>query len=280
MLFIYDKKKSSFAPSQETDFKTHEIMERRDIERWVIGFPEILGEDMLVITTEYDKFDRTKERLDLLNLDKNGKLVIVELKRDESGKSTELQAIKYAAYCSTLVIDDVIAMRKKHLERQGKSLTNEEIEKELFDFIENEDFEQLDDKPRIMLVAKDFRPEVTTAVLWLRKFGIDLSCVKLSPYKIDEDRIGLVSSILIPLPQEVVGDHQTVNAYEYAKSGAAIIIEQANLEPNIFLNQLKKIFSEPGKLAQMSQAARNFAKPEAARVIAEEILKLGLSSVS
>lgn len=81
-------------------------------------------------------------------------------------------------------------------------------------------------------------------------------------------------SILIPLPQEVVGDHQTTNAYEYAKSGAAIVIEQANLEPNIFLGQLKKIFSEPGKMAQMSQAAKNFSKPGAARTIAEEILKL------
>jgi len=94
-------------------------------------------------------------------------------------------------------------------------------------------------------------------------------------------------SILIPLPSEVVGEHQIANTYEYAKTGAAIVIEQANLEPNIFLSQLKKIFSEPrnstelssrgepGKMAQMSQAAKNFAKPEAARIIAEEILKLG-----
>ena len=84
----------------------------------------------------------------------------------------------------------------------------------------------------------------------------------------------------------MVGDHQTTNAYEYAKSGAAIVIEQANLEPNIFLSQLKKLFTEPSnstklsllgkpeKLNQMSQAAKNFAKPKAARVIAEEILKL------
>ena len=83
-------------------------------------------------------------------------------------------------------------------------------------------------------------------------------------------------SILIPLPEEVVGEHQTSNAYEYAKTGSAIVIEQANLEPNIFLSQLKKIFTEPEKLSQMSQAAKNFSKPEAARIIAEEILKLGI----
>jgi len=81
--------------------------------------------------------------------------------------------------------------------------------------------------------------------------------------------------ILIPLPKEVVGEHQVKNAYEYAKTGAAIIIEEPNLKPNIFLTQLKKVFSEPGKISQMSEAAKSFAKPEAAKIIAEEILELG-----
>lgn len=81
-------------------------------------------------------------------------------------------------------------------------------------------------------------------------------------------------SLLIPLPSEVVGAHQIKNAYEYAKTGSAVIIEQENLKPDIFLFQLKKLFSEPEKLNQMSQAAKSFSKPEAARIIAEEIIKL------
>lgn len=82
-------------------------------------------------------------------------------------------------------------------------------------------------------------------------------------------------SILIPLPSDVVGDHQITNAYEYAKTGAAIVIEQPNLEPNIFLSQLKKLFTQPETLNQMSEVAKKFSKPEAARILAEEILKLG-----
>ncbi len=83
-------------------------------------------------------------------------------------------------------------------------------------------------------------------------------------------------SILIPLPQEVGGEHQVINAYEYAKTGAAIVIEQPNLEPNIFLGQLTKIFSEQGRLGQMSAAAKGFSKPNAAKMIAEEIVKLSM----
>ncbi|MEK7555485.1 MAG: UDP-N-acetylglucosamine--N-acetylmuramyl-(pentapeptide) pyrophosphoryl-undecaprenol N-acetylglucosamine transferase [Patescibacteria group bacterium] len=81
-------------------------------------------------------------------------------------------------------------------------------------------------------------------------------------------------AILIPLP-ESAGNHQTVNAYEYAKTGAAIVIEEDNLKPSIFLTQLKKIFSEPERFKSMSEAALKFAKPDAAKVIAEEILRLG-----
>jgi hypothetical protein len=201
MLYIYDKENKSFFPGEETNFRSCGIMERSDIEKWVVDYPGILGEDLLVITTEYDKFDRTKERLDLLCLDKNGKLVVVELKRDDSRKDVELQAVKYAAYCSTLTMEDIVFLRKEFLAKNGKEQEGEEIKKELFDFIDNDDFEELDGKPRIILVAKEFRPEVATAVLWLRKFGMDISCIRLVPYKIGGGRIGVVSSTIIPLPE-------------------------------------------------------------------------------
>ncbi len=80
-------------------------------------------------------------------------------------------------------------------------------------------------------------------------------------------------SILVPL-LKAASDHQTVNAYEYANTGAAIVIEEDNLKSNIFMVQLKKIFNESGKLKLMSEAALKFAKPDAAKIISEEIIKL------
>jgi UDP-N-acetylglucosamine--N-acetylmuramyl-(pentapeptide) pyrophosphoryl-undecaprenol N-acetylglucosamine transferase len=82
-------------------------------------------------------------------------------------------------------------------------------------------------------------------------------------------------SVLIPIPENVVGPHQIRNAYAYAKDGAALIIEENNLKPNIFLSQLKKLFGEPEKLKLMSEAAKKFSRPDAAGVIAEEIVKFG-----
>jgi hypothetical protein len=202
MLFIFDKKADKLSISDETDFKTHAIMERRHMEEWVLDHPQLVGEDLLIITNEYDKFDKTKERLDILCIDKNGKLIVVELKRDDSGKDVELQAIKYAAYCSTLTFDDVVTLRREFLHSHDHvEKDHEETGKELLAFINNDDFEELDDKPRIIVAAKEFRPEVTASVIWLNKCGLDITCVKLTPYKIQADLIGLVSSIIIPVPE-------------------------------------------------------------------------------
>ncbi|MFA5098940.1 MAG: UDP-N-acetylglucosamine--N-acetylmuramyl-(pentapeptide) pyrophosphoryl-undecaprenol N-acetylglucosamine transferase [Candidatus Paceibacterota bacterium] len=81
-------------------------------------------------------------------------------------------------------------------------------------------------------------------------------------------------SILIPLPEEVVGVHQTKNAYEYAKAGATVVIEEPNLKQNIFIEQLEKVFSNPETLKSMSAAAKQFSKPEAGKMIAEEIVRM------
>jgi UDP-N-acetylglucosamine--N-acetylmuramyl-(pentapeptide) pyrophosphoryl-undecaprenol N-acetylglucosamine transferase len=78
-------------------------------------------------------------------------------------------------------------------------------------------------------------------------------------------------AILIPL-LESANDHQRANAYEFAKTGAAIVIEEGNLLPGIFLNQIKTILHTPGMLDKMKEASDRFATRDAARSIAEEIL--------
>ena len=202
MLFTYNKESKKISTYDETDLKSHNILERQHIEKWVESYPDILGEELLIIATEYDKFDKTNERLDLLAIDKDGNLAVIELKRDDSGKNVELQAIKYAAYCSTLALSDVVKIYHKYLlGNSSRSINEDEAKKQIVDFINNDEFEELSDKPRIIIVSKEYRPEVTASVLWLRKFGIDITCIKLTPYEFDKNTIAFESTILIPLPE-------------------------------------------------------------------------------
>lgn len=81
-------------------------------------------------------------------------------------------------------------------------------------------------------------------------------------------------SILIPLPGSVAaGGHQEKNAEEYSANGAAIVIEEPNLLPNLFLKELRNLLGNPQKLAAMAAAAKEFAKPDAALKLAQLILR-------
>lgn len=79
-------------------------------------------------------------------------------------------------------------------------------------------------------------------------------------------------SILIPLPW-ASQEHQKKNAYEYAQTGAAIVLEEKNLKPNILADVIFQIVTDQTKLLNMSQAAANFAKPQAAKEIAKYLLE-------
>ena len=68
MLYIFDKKSKEVLPCEETNFKDHNILERRDIENWLINCPEVLGEELFIITTEYNKFYKQKKDLTSLPL--------------------------------------------------------------------------------------------------------------------------------------------------------------------------------------------------------------------
>ena len=64
----------------EVDFGLLGLKERRHIQEWVADHPVILGEELMIIGKEFSGFDKTNERLDLLGVDKDGKLVVIELK--------------------------------------------------------------------------------------------------------------------------------------------------------------------------------------------------------
>ncbi len=80
-------------------------------------------------------------------------------------------------------------------------------------------------------------------------------------------------AILIPL-SESANDHQRVDAYEFAATGAAIVIEEANLLPGIFFSQLTNILTDADLRAKMSAASLAFFIPGAADKIADELMRM------
>ena len=78
-------------------------------------------------------------------------------------------------------------------------------------------------------------------------------------------------SIIIPITK-TNGDHQRKNAYAYARTGACEVIDENNLTPNLFVAEIDRIYNDEELKTKMKDAARNFAKKDAAAKIAQEIL--------
>ena len=78
-------------------------------------------------------------------------------------------------------------------------------------------------------------------------------------------------SILIPLSISAQ-NHQIKNAYAYAQNKAAIVVEEANLTPRFFLEKVKYLFANPDEMVKMSQRAKEFSRPDSAKIIAQYII--------
>lgn len=80
-------------------------------------------------------------------------------------------------------------------------------------------------------------------------------------------------TILIPLSTSA-NDHQLTNAKILSQSGAALLMLQEHLTPKKLIRQIDLLFDRPEELKQMSEHIHEFAREEAAKLVASEIIKV------
>ncbi len=189
---------------RETTFKEQGIYERRDLQGLLKSDISVIAPDTLVVAEEFGEWENSNRSIDLLLIDKLANLVVLELKRTEDGGHLELQAIRYAAMISTLTFEKLIEIYDRYLKKNDLQL---EAKESLLDFLdwEEPDEELFGQEVRIILASAGFSKEVTTAVMWLNSFGIDIRCVRMLPYA-NQDQLLLEIQTVIPLPE--VSDYQ------------------------------------------------------------------------
>jgi CRISPR/Cas system-associated endoribonuclease Cas2 len=192
-MYKVNVKSKALTKLNPTNFAAQNLLERYDIQEWIEKTPDILGEDLLVIGKEL--LLPSGSRLDLLAIDKNARLVIIELKRDDSGKDIDWQAIKYTSYCSNFLTEEIVYHYAIYLN------SDEEEAKDRIDEFIDEDVEKLNHGQRIILVSKAFHSDVISAVLWLRDYGVDLECLRLKPFLDNSGDLFIQPEKIIPLPE-------------------------------------------------------------------------------
>ena len=188
-------------------------MQENDIEEILRCSIDMLCDDeesMLIIGRQVK--NEKLGRSDLTAVDNNGNIVLIEIKRDRKDienrkEAFEFQAIRYAASYATIAsVDDLVKkvyapyIEKYRSEFELGELTSYELGiRKLNEFLTVNGAENsFNKKQKIILVASDYDEQTLSAVAWLNSNNVDMSCFKLTPYKINEE-VFLKAERLLPL---------------------------------------------------------------------------------
>lgn len=173
--------------------------ERQHLQSWVEENPDIVGRGLLLVTAELDRWrfgaSRVADRLDLLFLTSDGAPLVAELKRGEAPDTVDLQALKYAVYCSQLTVEDVVEAYGSY-----RRLGPEEARADVFEHAPSLEEDGLG-PVRVRLLAEGFRPSVTTTVMWMhQELGLDIGCVRVTARRLPDGSAVVSSRLILPPP--------------------------------------------------------------------------------
>ncbi|MCD1125211.1 DUF4268 domain-containing protein [Jinshanibacter sp. LJY008] len=252
-MYKVDRPSNSLHSLQEVSFSSLGFREREHLQEWLAKNPQALTkkdekeDELLIIQKEFAGFDDTKERLDLLAIDKKGNLVIIENKLDDSGRDVVWQALKYAGYCANLRQESVVEIFQLYLEQYepNEKRTAAEVIAEFMGW-ENLKEGVLNRKgtQRVIMVAANFRKEVTNTALWLMQFGIRVQCFKATPYLFNDDVFVDIRQV-IPTPEAesfMIGMAQK-EAEEQSASSSSELQQRHYLRREFWAQTLEKLRS-------------------------------------
>lgn len=196
---IYELSSDEIRSVPTTTFAEAHVLERQHLQRLLRSSIEMVAPGTMVLAEEFGEWEGSSRRIDLLALDTEANLVVVELKRDQDGAHMELQALRYAAMVSTMTFAKAVDAHQRYLTRIGREVDARSAILQHLGWIEphEEDFAQ---DVRIVLVSADFSIEITSTVMWLNERDLDIRCVRVQPYKLD-NRLLLDIQPIIPLPE-------------------------------------------------------------------------------
>ena len=201
---IYRIDNQKVVPVERTTFARQGLRERQDLQSLLKSQIEIISPNTLVVAEEFGEWEDSRRRIDLLGIDKNANLIVIELKRTEDGGHMELQALRYASMISTLTFEKLVAIYQRHLNKNGIESDACEGLLEFLDWTEADE-EQFGQEVKIVLASAEFSRELTTSVMWLNEFGLDIRCVRMHPY-VSGDQTFLDVQTVIPIPE--IADYQ------------------------------------------------------------------------
>jgi hypothetical protein len=215
---LYSIKGDSLELIEQTTYSEEQVRERQDLQRWLKNSIESIAPGCMVIDEEFNDWEDSNRRIDLLCLDQEACLVVIELKRTQRGGHMDLQAIRYAAMVSKMTFERAVRAHERYLRNNDQDPA--QAEQQILNFLDwPEPYEEeFAPEVKIILASADFSTEITTSALWLREQQIDIRCVKISPHNHKGELIVQVDQVI---PVQSAEDYQVREREKLSERKAA-----------------------------------------------------------
>lgn len=179
--------------------------ERQHLQEWVISNPEILGSRAVIVTFEFASWatgagQREQDRLDVLALQPDGRLIVAELKRGQAPDTVAMQALKYAALASRFPVENLAAAHAKFLSARGSATTADEAYGALREFSPELSDATLSE-PLVVLIASDFPPIVVTTAHYLSQHGIEFRLNRIQAHRTASGEVVVTVAQIFPIAE-------------------------------------------------------------------------------
>ena len=173
------------------------------LEEWLESNPDGILEDGRIliigrqIRTDFGGF------VDLLGVDREGSLVVVELKRDRTPRDVVAQALEYAAFAARLDVDALEGILRVYQHEESLSLA--EHHREYFGLDESVAIAFNKDQ-RIVIIGQRVTPEIRQTASFLGSKGIHVTCVEFTFFQASGGGRLLSQEIVVGKPRRVTPD--------------------------------------------------------------------------
>lgn len=213
------------------------------LESWLEANPDGILEDSGLLILGRQVVTNLGSALDLLGVDREGNLVVLELKRGRTPRETTAQLLEYASFVEQLDVDDLEHLLRTHL-------SDESVE--LLDYHARY-FERSAEEPvsfnkdqRLLIVGQSITNEIRQTCRFLRKKGIRIRCLEFSFFQAD-DGLQLLSYDMVvgdepskpkriaSTPRPVTSEAQFLNALnEYGRPVFQAVLDLAKQRGFVF----------------------------------------------
>lgn len=157
------------------------VQKEIEIEEFLERHPRVLDEDIFIIGRQVPT--STKTRIDLMGLDRDGNVVIIEVKKGMSARDVVSQILEYGVWAENIQYEDLNRIAKEgYLDKYQDLYKKYETE---FKAIP----EPFNQNQRLYIVSEKIDKKIEEICRYLRVRGIDIKCVELNFYQHGDQKL-------------------------------------------------------------------------------------------